>query len=184
MTIPDKGFVIRIVRDRSESRGTGSGTRYRTVGRYECYFDGDLLDDELLAGATAEPRGPGDNSQTGVNRGSRIEAGTYQLGTHDGGRYATFYTGTNRKPALYVHDTDVRTFILIHPGSGFKASIGCINPTGSLTDPDDNISSTVSHARVVHLITTMRQKLGADFPSSGVKRIKNAWLVMEGEPEE
>ena len=184
MSIPDKGFVIRIVRERSETRGSGNGKRYRTVGKYECYFNGERLEDDKLSGATAEPRGPGDNTHTGVSKALRIAAGTYQLGTHSGSRYATFYAGTNKKPAIYVHDTHKRTFILIHPGNGFKASVGCINLTGSLIGPNDDISSTVSRDRVVRFIDAMRNKLGSDFPPSGVKRIQNAWVVIEGEPEE
>ena len=184
MPIPGSGFVMAIKRLRTDRRGSGSGARYRTVGTYECYMDGVLLGDALLSGAIAEPRGPGDNSQTGVIYGRRIAAGTYQFGTHSGPRYATFnYDANGKKPALYVHDTDERDAILVHPGSGFKSTIGCINPTGSLTDADDDISASVSRTRVIALIDMMKASLGSRFPTSGVRRIADAWLYVEGEPD-
>lgn len=185
MTIPSTGFVIQINRDRNERRRVGDGFRYRTVGSYKCYMNGVLISSPKLRGATVEPRGPGNNQRTGKNRGLRIEAGTYPLGTHGfpGSRYHTFNYRNDRspRPGVYVHDTAVRTAILIHRGKGFKASVGCINLTGSITDPSDDISSTVSFGRLDAFIKSMREKLD-DFPDDPGERIKNAWLVIVGEP--
>lgn len=183
MSVPGTGFVLRVIRERNEKRGADSGARYRTVGRYECYYNGQRLsDDPRLSGATAEPRGPGDNTVTGRKNARRIAAGQYPLGTHNGTNYATFFAGTDKRPAIYVHDTADRSAILIHPGASFKSSVGCINLTGSLVNPQDNISPRVSHDRVVALISAMQARLQDRFPSSGRRRIRDAWLVVEGEP--
>lgn len=183
MSIPITGFVLHIIRERVENRGSGSAKRYRTVGRYQCFMDGTLLSSAIMSGATAEPRGPGDNGNTGKTHSRRIEAGTYQLGTHSGARYGTFnYAFTSKKPALYVHDTNKRTYILVHPGNRFKSSVGCINLTGSLINTADNISPVVSANRLDSLIKTMDAALGSRFPNSGAKRIQDAWIVIEGEP--
>lgn len=183
MSIPQQGFVLHIIRERVDTRGSASGKRYRTVGRYQCYMDGVTLSSDIMSGATAEPRGPGNNGGAGKARALRIEAGTYQLGTHAGARYGTFgYAYSNKKPAIYVHDTNQRTYILVHPGKGFKSSVGCINLTGSLVDAADNISPVVSANRVDSLIKTMDAALGSRFPNSGARRINDAWIVIEGEP--
>lgn len=185
MTIPDTGFVIHIKRERNEKRAVGNGYRYRTVGSYSCYMDGKKVAAPNLSGATVEPRGPGNNGQTGVNRGLRIEAGTYPLGTHGfpGAKYHTFGYRKNQKPrpGVYVHDTDVRTAILIHMGRGFKASVGCINLTGEITGPDDNIGPNTSFRHMDAFIEFMKREL-AGFPSQPGRRIANAWLVIDGEP--
>jgi Family of unknown function (DUF5675) len=185
LSIPSDGFVILIQRLRNESRRSRSRTSYRTVGRYRCYFNGRALTSSLLKGATAEPRGPGNNGTTGTNRGLRIEAGTYQLGTHGfrGSKYHTFDYFKDRKPrpGVYVHDTNKRSAILIHQGSGFKASIGCINLTKSLTGPRDNVGINNSHKHLAAFIQALREKLST-FPTRPGRRIPKAWLVIEGEP--
>ena len=185
MTVPNKGFVIHLVRLRNEQRKISSRTYYRTVGEYRCYYNGALLNDEELQGASAEPRGPGDNSATGKNRGRRIEAGTYPLGTHGfpGSKYHTFKYNKHKKPfpGIYVHDTNVRIAILIHRGVGFKASVGCINLTKSLVGPHDDVGANNSFKHVDALIKYMAENL-PDFPKTPGKRIPNARLIVEGEP--
>ena len=52
------------------------------VGRFSCYWNKKRLGNDDLSGASVEPRGPGDNGQSGVNNARRIEEGIYQLGTH------------------------------------------------------------------------------------------------------
>ena len=185
MSIPSKGFVILIRRLRNESRKSGSRTYYRTVGRYRCYLDGEALTSALLRGATAEPRGPGNNGTTGKRRGLRIEAGTYQLGTHgfQGSKYHTFNYSKNKRPrpGVYVHDTGKRSAILIHQGSGFKASVGCINLTKSLIGPNDDVGVNNSHKHLDAFIRALQDHL-ENFPKRLGRRIANAWLVIEGEP--
>ncbi len=179
MAIPSTGFVIHVKRLRTEKRGSGSGTRYRTVGEYACYFNGSRLTAPDLSGATVEPRGPGDNSSTGRTYGRCIEPGKYQLGTHDGTKYDTFGYKKNARPrpGIYVHDTQDRTAILIHMGSGFKASVGCINITGSIVGPHDDIGPNTSFARMEAFINAMKSRVPG-FPSSGARRLQDAWLVI------
>lgn len=183
--IPQSGFVLHITRLRVESKGNGNSKRYRTVGRYECYFNGSLIDDPNLKGATAEPRGPGDNSSTGKKYARRIKAGQYPLGTHGfgGSKYHSFDYHRSKRPfpGIYVHDTDERSAILIHRGVGFKASVGCINLTGSIVGPDDPIGPNTSYARMKSFIDEMQARL-TDFPVDPGERIPDAWLVIDGEP--
>mmetsp|Transcript_26981 Transcript_26981/g.48904 ORF Transcript_26981/g.48904 Transcript_26981/m.48904 type:complete len:186 (+) Transcript_26981:2879-3436(+) len=185
MSIPNDGFAIVITRLREEHRGNGSARRYRTVGEYQCYWNGVALTGPNLSGATVEPRGPGDNSQTGVNNSRRIEAGSYELGTHgwNGSKYRTFHYKKNAKPrpGVYVHDTDKRSAILIHSGSGFKATIGCINLTGSIVGPLDNIGPNTSYKHMHAFIGEMRTRV-AGFPTDSGERIPKAWLIIQGEP--
>ncbi len=183
MSIPKTGFVLRVIRERTEERGSGSGKRYRTVGRYECYWNGTLVNDPDLSGASVEPRGPGSNKKKGVNKSLRIEQGTYPLGTHVGTKYASinYKKDSKPRPGIYVFDTDNRKHILVHRGVGFKASIGCINLTGSIVDVDDDIGKNTSFARMDALIQYMDSKL-ADFTATSRKESASAWLVVEGEP--
>lgn len=132
-----------------------------------------------------EPRGPGNNGAVGKARGSRIEAGQYPLGTHGhtGSKYATYgyHSASPPRPGLHVHDTNVRSAILIHRGVGFKASVRCINLTGSISGPVGTIDPGTSYARLDALIRYMRANV-AGFPPSNGHRIPKAWLVIEGEP--
>ncbi|MDA4845831.1 DUF5675 family protein [Hoeflea poritis] len=148
-------------------------------------MDGTLVNAPDMRGATVEPRGPGNNGKTGVNRGLRIEEGMYPLGTHGfpGSKYHTFNYFKNKRPrpGVYVHETNKRTAILIHQGSGFKASVGCINLTGSIVGPHDNIGPNTSHQRMRAFIDFMEGSL-KDFPGGPGERIKDAWLVIDGEP--
>ncbi len=185
MTIPSSGFTILVNRLRVEQRGSGSGKRYRTVGDYSCYMNGALINDPNLQGASVEPRGPGDNSSTGVTYARRIKAGKYPLGSHGfaGAKYSSFnYRKSSRPyPGLYVRRTNKRTAILIHMGSGFKASVGCLNFTGSIAGPNDMIGRNTSFARMDYLINYMKAHVPG-FPNTGGAPIPGANLVIVGEP--
>ena len=171
-------------RERVETKGQGNGIRYRTVGSYQCYRDGVPISDPELAGASVEPRGPGDNGTTGKAKARRIEEGTYPLGTHFGTKYAisNYNKWDKPRPGVYVHDTNERSAILIHMGNGFKASIGCINLTGSIVGPHDMIGPNTSFARMDALIKYLKSS-HSGYPSDGSGRIADAWLVIEGEPD-
>jgi hypothetical protein len=71
---------------------------------------------------------------------------------------------------------------LVHPGQGFLASVGCINPCTSLPKPSETITYISSRRRVISLIEDMKSFLGADFPTSNGKRIPRAFVVIDGEP--
>lgn len=183
--IPPKGFCIHLKRVRQERRPALGHAR--TVGEYQCYWDGAPI--EGLVGQMVERGGPGDNTtEVGDNRDLRIKAGAYRLGIHSGGRYRTY--GFNEaepsyekipNPGLLLLDTDERTWILIHPGEDYVKSIGCLNPTTSLADADAPIAFDDSRARVIAIIEAMKARLGPAFPKSGA--IRDAVIFIEGEPE-
>jgi hypothetical protein len=184
--VPD-GYVIRIRRQRTERRRGGG---VRTVGNYDVFFRGQKVGG--LEGMVLETYGPGDNTATGTAYHRRVEARTYPLGTHssDGSvpKYATQgYTSSTTpfaktRPAIRLDKTGYRGGILMHPGGGFLASIGCLNLSRPLSGPNDNIDYVDSRARVIAIIEDMRAKLGSAFPSRSWKTIPNAWMMIEGEP--
>jgi hypothetical protein len=180
--IPATGFCLHIQRVREEQR---DGFNFaRTVGEYQCYWEGEPIDD--LSGQMAERNGPGDNTSSGVRHHRRIEEGTYPLAVHDGGRYKTFdYANSGHPfPGLAVRKTNERSAILIHPchhDHGYVSSIGCINPAVDLDDADSRIDLTDSRSRVIAIIDMMKEKYGDDFPDEE-GTIPDAVLVIEGEP--
>lgn len=187
MPITGNGWELLITRQSEQQRiitlKSGSKRRYvRTVGVYKIYHDGQIV--RGLSGMMAEARGPGDNSKPG--NGRRIEAAAYPLLTSDGPRYMTH--GFNSKPVSYprpgleLRDTGNRSAILIHPGHGFLASIGCINPCSSLPNGKENIDLAGSHARVAAIIDDLKAYLGKSFPKTNGKRIPGASVVIDGEP--
>lgn len=180
MPISGNGWEIFIQRKTTQTRG--SDGKIRTVGSYQVFNDGNPI--VGLAGTSAESRGMGSNSQ----KGRRIAAGRYPLATQDGGKYATIgYNPSKnqsalRRPGIELLDTGSRSEILIHPGIGFLASIGCINLCKSLPDASEPISFSGSRARVVAVIDNMRAFLGAGFPSKDGRPIPRAFAIIEGEP--
>lgn len=174
------GFVILVLRTRTERNAQG---RSRTVGYYHAFFNGQKLPD--LEGMTLESRGPGDNSSP---RGTRIEARTYPLFTHEGANYETIGYSANAdtsagpRPAIEIGDTGNRMNILIHPGQGFLTAIGTINLSRPLDGPSSPISYEDSRQRVIALIDAMKEKLGNAFPSQNGAKIPRAWIVIAGEP--
>lgn len=180
MPISGSGWEILITRTHLQKRA--SDGKIRTVGRYQVFHDGVAV--PALAGTTAESRGPGSNSVKGV----RIKPGSYPLATQDGGKYATigYNASTNqaalRRPGIELLNTNPRSEILIHPGIGFLASIGCINLCKILPNADEAISFGGSRTRVIAVIDDMAAFLGAAFPDEDGRSIPKAFAVIEGEP--
>jgi len=127
---------------------------------------------------------PGSNSVKGV----RIAPGRYKLATQDGKKYATINYAQNanpaalRRPGIELTGTGTRSEILIHPGIGFLASIGCINLCTSLPNAGEPITFAGSRNRVIAMIDDMKAFLGAGFPTRDGRPIPNAQAVIEGEP--
>jgi hypothetical protein len=182
MTISGQGWELHIVRQSVQERA--SDGKQRTIGQYQVFHDGQPASG--LSGVTVESRGPGDNSE--AENGKRVEAGTYPLWTQDGSKYDTIgynqseSTDARPKPGIELKDTGARTEILIHPGQGFLASIGCINLATNLPDADEPISYRGSRRRVIALIEDMKVFLANSFPTQNSKKIPNATAVIDGEP--
>jgi hypothetical protein len=183
MPIKGTDWEFHIIRQ-SEQRRDSDGKR-RTVGVYQVYHGGVAQGGKGLSGTVAETRGPGDNSTPGNNR--RIEAGRYPLYTQAGSKYVTIgYKDSDSisarpRPGIELKDTGARSEILIHPGIGFLASIGCINPCTRLPDASEMIDFIPSRRRVIAIIEDLRSYV-ASFPDSNGKRIANAFVVIDGEP--
>jgi hypothetical protein len=182
MNITGSGWEFFIQRQSEQTRDG----RTRTVGTYQIFHDGDAQGGARMSGMVAESRGPGANAPGG--NGRRIREGRYPLFTQDGGHYVTIgyvisgdFTDTP-KPGLELKETDERSEILIHPGHGFLASIGCINPCTSLPDADENIDFEPSRDRVIEIIDDLKDFAGHDFPARNGHRIPNAFVVIDGEP--
>jgi hypothetical protein len=181
MPITSTGWELHIVRSREETRGE----RKRTVGTYQVYRNG--VPQAELAGMSVETKGPGDNKVAG--NGRRIEAGTYPLRTHDGMHYVTIGylvsadSDQTPKPGLEVGHTGNRSAILMHPGHGFLASVGCINLTAPLAGPQIDIPFVDSRDRVIAAIDDLKSFAGVSFPHHNGQPIANAWVVIDGEPQ-
>lgn len=166
-------WVIRITRQTVQKRP--SDGKPRTVGVYQVFHDGQPVPG--LSGQTAESKGPSSNSTKGV----RIKPGRYPLATQNGGKYATIGYTSNanhtalRKPGIELLNTGARSEILIHPGIGFLASIGCINLCKSLPNASEPISWGGSRNRVIAVIDDLKAYLGAGFPAVDGKPIANAF---------
>lgn len=180
MPITGNGWEILIQRKTTQARS--SDGKVRTVGSYQVFNDGVAV--PSLAGTTAESRGPGSNHA----KGRRIAAGVYPFATQDGGKYATIDYNPNanqsalRRPGIELRNTGDRSEILIHPGIGFLASIGCINLCKILPDASEAISFGGSRTRVIAVIDNMRAFLGVGFPTKDGRPIPHAFAVIEGEP--
>lgn len=182
MPITGQGWEMLITRDVEQER---DGYR-RTVGRYQVYRDGVALTGRDMKGETAESYGPGANQPAG--NGLRIEAGRYPLATQNGEHYLTIGYKESNDPANYpqpgfeLKSTGERSEILVHPGYGFLASVGCINPCTNLPYAEEDITFTSSRRRVVALIASMREFCGEAFPGANGESIPNAFVVVDGEP--
>jgi len=179
--VPTTGFCIQLQRIRQERRASADFAR--TVGNYQCYWNGSAIPD--LAGQIVERGGPGDNTTAiGDNRNLRIRKGTYPLAIQDGNHYKTYgynLTGTDvPKPGVLLEETDERTAILLHPGNDYLSSVGCLNPASNLTNADSKVVFNDSRSRVIAIIDAMKAKMGNKFPKSG--RIPGAVIVITGEP--
>lgn len=180
MPITGHGWEILIQRKSTQKRA--SDGKVRTVGTYQVFHDGVAT---ALAGQTAESRGPGANAPAG--NGRRIAPGRYPLFTQAGEKYVTHgyvendSTGAKPKPGIELKETDEREEILIHPGQGFLASIGCINLCTSLPDASEPISYVGSRRRVIAVIEDMKAFI-TGFPAQNGRAIPGAFAVFEGEP--
>ena len=178
MPIAGSGWEILISRLEVQRRGD----RRRTIGTYQVFHDGGPV--AALSGVTAESPGPGSNEI----KKRRIEPGRYALATQDGGKYCTIGYTLNanhtalRRPGIELLGTAPRSEILIHPGIGFLASVGCINLATRLPNADEPISFAGSRRRVIALIDDLAAFLGASFPTRNGRPIPRAHAVIEGEP--
>jgi hypothetical protein len=177
-------WLMKITRVSEQRRS--SDNKRRTVGRYQVFHDGVVQSGADLSGTTAESRGPGANEPAG--NGRRVEAGRYQLATQAGTKYVTLnYTSSQNqaslpRPGIELLETGKRSEILIHPGIGFLASIGCINLCASLPNASEMITFPSSRRRVISVIDDLRTFIGSNFPGQNGRKIPNAFVVIEGEP--
>lgn len=184
MPIKSEGWEMHTVR-KSEQRRATDGKR-RTVGTYQIYHDGVAQTGAAMKGMVAESKGPGANKPAG--NGQRIEEGRYPLFTQDGEKYKTYGYKNSKsptvkpKPGFELKSTGKRSEILVHPGQGFVASIGCINPCTSLPKASEMIDYVPSRERVITLIENMKGFVGADFPKTNGKKIPRAFVAIDGEP--
>lgn len=177
LSISGQGWELHVIRSHEQLHAD----RTRTVGRYQVYRDGVPVIG--LSGTTAEPGGPGDNGT--VECGRRVEAGRYALATQDGDSYCSIDYVIDadlkalRKPALKLEATGVRTDILVHPGYGFLASLGCLNPTSDLDNAETDLVFEDSRARVVAMIQDLEQYLGTAYPTCNGCTIPDASITIE-----
>jgi hypothetical protein len=177
LSISRHGWELYVVRSHEQHHGSQT----RTIGRYQVYRDGEAL--AGLNGSTAEPGGPGDNGT--ADCGLRVEAGTYALATQDGDSYCSIGYVTDpdhhvlRKPALKLEATGVRTDILVHPGHGFLASLGCLNLTSDLASADTVIAFEDSRQRVVAMMQDLERYVGETYPSCNGCVIPAAFITIE-----
>jgi hypothetical protein len=177
----NEGWEMHIVREAVQRKGDG----VRTVGRYQVYHDGVAQDGPGMSGMVAEAEGPGANRPE--NNGKRIETGRYPVYTQQGSEYVTWgYTDSENpdadpRPGFEIKQTGDRREILVHPGSGFLRSVGCINPCTSLPDAGEMIDFAPSRRRVIALIEDMKSYI-QDFPSRNARHVSGAWVVIDGEP--
>jgi hypothetical protein len=163
-----------------------SGSLQRTYGKYQVHINGSVV--ESLTGFVGERLGPGDNKTK--NNGKRIEAGTYPLWTQFGQYRSIGYStdgevpGVPPMPAVLLLGTGKRTGILIHPAHPphlYLSSIGCLNPTRAI-GPKDLIDFWDSRRRVIAILQSLQQFAPAAFKHEVTTRIKDASIVIEGEP--
>jgi hypothetical protein len=180
MPIAGRGWELFIQRSSEQTRGG----RRRTIGTYQIFHDG--APQAALRGTSVETKGPGDNKVAG--NGRRVEAGTYPLATQAGTHYVTIgYLVSDDpdqtpKPGLELRDTGNRSEILVHPGHGFLASVGCINLTRALKNGTTDIPFVDSRNRVIAAIDDLKAFCGPSFPHHNGQPIANATVVIEGEP--
>jgi len=180
MPITGTGWELYIQREAQQTRAS----RTRTVGTYTIFHDGQAKPG--LAGVSVESKGPGDNKVQG--NGRRVAEGRYQLATHSGLHYVTIGylisddCDQTPKPGLELLGTENRVEILVHPGHGFLASIGCINLSAPLADATVDVPFVDSRDRVIAAINDLRAFAESGFPHHNGAAIANAWVVIDGEP--
>jgi hypothetical protein len=184
MPIKEVGWEFHIIRKEEQKRPTDG--RRRTVGTYRVFHDGVERIGTDFRGMVAEAKGPGANAPAG--NGRRIAEGRYPMATQAGSKYVTFGykqdddPDVEPKPGLELLETGQRREILIHPGQGFLASIGCINPCTNLPNGSERIDYVGSRQRVIAIIEDLKAFVGPGFPTTNGKNIPNAFVVVDGEP--
>lgn len=179
MPIQGIGWEIHIQRQNVQH----NGSKARTVGHYRVYHNGVAANGPDMSGMTAECAGPGNNSVAGSAK--RILPGRYPLWTQAGTKYVTFNYRTDAtypRPGIELKDTGNRKEILIHPGIGFLASIGCINLCTNLPHAGEPITFASSRRRVIAAIDDLLAFAGAEAPRQNGRPIPNAWAVIDREP--
>lgn len=161
-----------------------SGRKVRTYGTYQVVIDGKA--DASLFGHICERPGPGDNTLAGKKNRVRIAAGRYGLSTQfNRYRSVNFTSDEEHPPAFLVLGTGKRTAILVHPAHHPKlylSSIGCFNPTKPLK-AGDNMVFEESRARVIAMLNSLKAHDPDAFAKIGeTTPIKDAFIVVEGEP--
>jgi len=87
-------------------------------------------------------------------------------------------------PGFLLLGTGHRSAILVHPGHPPKlylSSIGCFNPTKPLT-VNQVMEFTESRARVIALLNSLKAHDPDAFEDESDTPIKNAAMVVDGEP--
>jgi hypothetical protein len=184
MSIRLEAWELRVERIGLHRRGE----LVRTYGRYVVTIDG--ISQPGLEGFMLETAGPGDNSAP--DNGRRIEPGRYPLTTHFRSFVSTGYSQNTSivaeppMPAIRLLDTGRRTGILIHPvyppeEKLYVASIGCLNPTRSLTS-SQSADFWDTRRRVIAIIDSLRQFRPEAFAQTVPTPIAGAMAIIEGEP--
>jgi len=182
--IEGHGWEMKVTRLGLQHR---PGERVRTYGAYQVFIDGAAIPG--LAGHICECTGPGDNTQQGRAKHSRIREGRYALSTQFGEHYRSvgFSSDVKHPPAFLLLGTGARSAILVHPGHPptlYLSSIGCFNPTRPLK-ADQDMDFTESRARVIALLDSLEQHDPAAFAENKIgddTAIANAFIVVDGEP--
>jgi hypothetical protein len=182
MPISGSGWEL-IVRRFTEQKVS---PKVRTYGTYQVFVEGTAK--PSLMGYICEARGPGDNNTPG--NGRRIEPGSYPLWTQYGKyRSQGYVTGSTTPgavpmPGFGLRATGNRTAILVHPAHPpglFLSSVGCFNPTAPLVGASP-MEFWDSRQRVVDLLDSLRSYDPDAFGSETARRIRNARMIVEGEP--
>jgi hypothetical protein len=164
---------------------TRPGERVRTYGAYDVFIDGAAVPN--LSGHVCECTGPGDNTAHGKKHHLRIHEGRYALSTQFGEHFRSVGFKTIPKhpmPGFLVLGTEVRDGILVHPGHPdtlYLSSIGCFNPTAPLK-ANQEMNFEDSRDRTIALIDSLRAHVPGAFAHEHNTAIKNAFIVVEGEP--
>lgn len=175
-------WELRITRKSVQRRA--SDGRVRTVGTYAVFVNGKPAPGYHMTGMTAESAGPSANAP--ARNGKRIEPGRYGLATQAGAKYVTLGYKQSLAPSLYpkpgieLLDTGKRSEILIHPGVGFLASVGCINLCRNLPDASEPINYVLSRERVIVVIASLVEYCGEAFPRRNGQIIPDAFVVIDG----
>ena len=183
----NNGWEFHIVR-KSEQRRASDGKR-RTVGEYQIFHDGVKQEGAGLSGTVAETRGSAPTNLLATIAASRKDATPCSLRTaRNMSRSATRIrrsTFAKPKPGLELKETGQRAkrSPLSTPAKVFSRASADINPCTSLPDAAEMIDFVPSRKRVIAIINDLKAYVGDTFPTTNGKRIPNAFVVIDGEPQ-